>query len=79
MEHLFNWVEAGADPERDGVVRWRWADLSRRIAAEFDIKLHERTLGNYLVRLGFCRMSVRPEHPKADAQAQAAFKKTFAA
>lgn len=79
MEHLWNRVEAGPDPERDGVVRWRRADLAGRIEAEFDIKLHERTVESYLARLGFCRLSVRPEHPKADAEAQAAFKKTFAA
>jgi len=56
MEQLSNWVEAGPDPEHDGVVRWRRADLARRIAAEFDIKLHERTVGSYLAKLGFRRL-----------------------
>ena len=79
MEQLSNWVEAGPDPELDSVVRWRRADLARRIDEEFDIKLHERTVGSYLAKLGFRRLSVRPEHPKADAEAQAAFKKTSAA
>jgi len=79
MEQLSNWVESGPDPELDGVVRWRRVDLARRIAAEFDIKLHERTVGSYLSKLGFRRLSVRPEHPKADAEAQEAFKKTLAA
>ena len=79
MEHLSKWVEAGPEPELDGVVRWRRADLARRIEEAFDIKLHERTVGSYLAKLGFRRLSVRPEHPKADAEAQAAFKKTFAA
>lgn len=73
------WVEAGPDPERDGVVRWRRADLARRIEAEFGIVLHERTVGSYLARLGFRRLSVRPEHPNGDPAAQVAFKKTSAA
>ena len=54
-------------------------DLARRIEVVFGIKLHERTVGRYLAKLGFRRMSVRPEHPKADPQAQAAFKENFAA
>lgn len=74
---LSRWVEAGPDPARDGVVRWRRADLARRIEAEFNVKLHERTVGTYLARLGFRKLSVRPEHPYADPAAQAAFKKTL--
>ncbi len=74
---LSRWVEAGPDPARDGVVRWRRADLARRIEAEFNVKLHERTVGTYLARLGFRKLSVRPEHPNADPAAQAAFKKTL--
>ena len=79
MAQLATWVEDGPDLERDGVVRWRRVNLARRIEEVFGIKLHERTVGRYLARLGFQRMSVRPEHPKADPQAQAAFKKNFAA
>jgi transposase len=74
---LSAWVEAGPDPARDGVVRWRRADLARRIEAEFDVRLHERTVGTYLAGLGFRRLSVRPEHPDADPAAQVAFKKTL--
>lgn len=77
MAQLATWVEVGPDPEKDGVVRWRRADLARRIEVEFGIKVHERTVGTYLAKLGFRRMSVRPEHPKADVQAQATFKKTL--
>lgn len=76
MAQLSTWVEAGPNPERDGVVRWRRADLARRIEAEFGVELHERTVGTYLAKLGFRRLSVRPEHPNADPAAQAAFKKT---
>jgi transposase len=76
MSQLANWVEDGPDPAQDGVVRWRRADLARRIEAKFAIKIHERTVGTYLAKLGFRRLSVRPEHPKADPAAQEAFKKT---
>ena len=77
MAQLSLWVEAGPDPARDGVVRWRRVDLARRIEAEFNVKLHERTVGTYLAKLGFRRLSVRPEHPNADPAAQTAFKKTL--
>jgi hypothetical protein len=75
---LAAWVEAGPDPERDGVVRWRCADLKRRIEAEFGVVLHERSVGKHLAALGLRRLSVRPQHPKADPAAQTAFKKTSA-
>ena len=78
MAQLSSWVEAGPNLDHDGVVRWRRVDLARLIEAEFDIKLHERTVGSYLAKLGFRRLSVCPEHPKAEAETQAAFKKTFA-
>src|SRR5689334_3165520 len=68
-------VERGPDPDRDGVVRWRRVDLQALIEARFAVRLHERSVGKVLRRLGFSRVSVRPRHPKADAAAQAAFKK----
>src|SRR5689334_23605120 len=68
-------VEQGPDPDRDGVVRWRRVDLRALIEARFAVRLHERTGGKVLRRLGFSRVSVRPRHPKADEAAQAAFKK----
>ena len=68
-------VERGPDPDRDGVVRWRRIDLKALIEARFAVRLHERSVGKVLRRLGFSRVSVRPRHPKADEAAQAAFKK----
>jgi len=68
-------VEHGPDPDRDGVVRWRRVDLQALIEARFGARLHERTVGKVLRRLGFARLSVRPRHPKADEAAQEAFKK----
>ena len=75
MVELAGWVEAGPDPARDGVVRWRRRDLQRRIEAAFGVEVHERTVGKYLVALGYRRLSVRPRHPRTDPEAQAAFKK----
>jgi transposase len=68
-------VEKGPDAAKDRVVRWRCADLKRRIEEMFGITLHERTLGKQLKALGYVRLSVRPQHPKSDPQTQAAFKK----
>jgi transposase len=76
LAELSAWVAAGPDPARDGVVRWRRRDLQARIAAEFGVILHERTVGKQLATLGFRRLSVRPQHPKSNPEAQAAFKKT---
>ena len=76
VAELVSWLEAGPDPAVDGVVRWRRHDLKQRIAARFGVELHERTVGKYLAALGYRRLSVRPHHPKADPEAQAAFKKT---
>jgi transposase len=67
-------VERGPDPNQDGVVRWRRVDLRALIEARFDVRLHERSVGKVLRRLGFARLSVRPKHPKADEVAQAAFR-----
>src|SRR3954466_12796680 len=68
-------VEQGPDPDRDGVVRRRRVDLQALIEARFAVRLHERSVGKVLRRLGFSRVSVRPRHPKADEAAQEAFKK----
>src|SRR3954466_3988461 len=68
-------VERGPDPDRKGVVRWRRIDLKALIETRFAVRLHERSVGKVLRRLGFTRLSVRPKHPKADEAAGAAFKK----
>ena len=70
------WVRRGPDPTRDGVVRWRRADLARAIAERFGVVLAERSVGHVLHRLGFRRLVVRPRHPGHDAAAQASFRPT---
>jgi transposase len=76
MADLKELVIAGPDPERDGVVRWRCIDLQAVIAERYEVDVHERTAGKLLRRMGLTRLQPRPYHPKKDATAQEAFKKT---
>ncbi len=69
-------VVAGPDPERDGVVRWRCADLRAEVARRFGVAVHESTVADWLHQLGLTRLQPRPYHPKRDAAAQEAYKKT---
>jgi transposase len=55
-------VEAGPDPEQHGVVRWR-VDLRDELERWVGVKLHERSVGKVLAKLGYRRLSVRPRHP----------------
>src|SRR5882724_4902390 len=72
-------VEAGPDPERDGVVRWRCVDLQRILGQRFGVDLSTVAIGRVLKKLGFSHISARPQHPAQDAQAITAFKKNFPA
>ena len=76
MAEVATWVEDGPDLAKDGVVRWRCADLRDRIATKFKVTLHERSVGKLLHKLNFSSMSVRPQHPQSDPEAQETFKKT---
>ena len=67
-------VYQGPDADRDGVVRRRRVDLQALIEARFAVRLHERSVGKVLRRLGFARLSGRPKHPRADEAAQGAFR-----
>jgi transposase len=73
---LSAWVDEGADLARDGVVRFRRADLRDRVAGKFGVYLHERSIGKVLRHLAYRRLSVRPLHPQTDLAAQETFKKT---
>src|ERR1700719_3784660 len=75
MEELRRLVEAGPDPERDGVARWRCVDLKRVLGERFAVDLSEVSLGRVLKKLGFSHISARPLHPKQDGEAIATFKK----
>ena len=76
MAELKELVIAGPDPEKDGVVRWRCVDLRVKIADRFQVTFHKRSVGKLLHKLGLTRLQPRPFHPKKDAVAQEAFKKT---
>jgi putative transposase len=60
-------------------VRWRCVDLQHRIKQNFGVSFHERTVGKLLNTLSFRRLTVRPQHPKSDPEAQAAFQAEFPA
>jgi transposase len=74
-EELRHLVEAGPDPEKDGVARWRCVDLKRVLEERFGVDLSEVSLGRVLKQLGFSHISARPLHPKQDGEAIATFKK----
>jgi transposase len=68
-------VEKGPDRAIDGVVRWRRVDLKRVIKERFGVDYDTRYVGKLLHRLGFAKLSVRPQHPTQDAHVVEAFKK----
>ena len=70
------WVRSGPELAKHGVVRWRRADLSREIEAQFGVVLAERSISGVLRRLGFRRLVPRPRHPGQDSAAQASFRPT---
>lgn len=72
---LFRKVEEGPIPAVDGVVRWRLKDLGRWIFEQFGISMDKTTVGRELKRLGFRKLSARPQHPHQNAFAIEDFKK----
>ncbi|MFY8092969.1 MAG: winged helix-turn-helix domain-containing protein [Niveispirillum sp.] len=47
----------------DGVVRRRRTDPAAKVRTEFGVTLAERPMGEMLRRLGFRRLSARPQYP----------------
>jgi transposase len=76
MQELKDLVLSGPDLAIHGVTRWRCLDLCAAIADRYGVVVHERTVGKMLWRMGLTRLQPRPYHPKKDAAAQEAFKKT---
>jgi transposase len=61
-------VEAGPDPVRHGVVRWRRVDLRDELERRFGVVLHERSVGKVLAKLGYRRLAAQlPEYAKDKA------------
>ena len=69
-------VEAGPEPWRDGVVRWRLIDLVQWLWEEFRVSVSAATVGRELRALGFRKLSARPRHYAQDPEAAEAFKKS---
>ena len=78
QQELAALIEAGPDLAEHGVVRWRLHDLCVWVEEHFGVTYHEQGLSKLIKRLGFRRISARPQHPKSDPENQAAFKKTSA-
>ena len=78
MAELRELVLNGPDPAADEVVRWRCIDLREKVAQRFSVSAHKRTIAKWLRGMKLTRLQPRPSHPKKDAAAQEAFKKTFA-
>ena len=76
MAELKELAIKGPDPEKDKVVRWRCIDLREVVTRRFAVTVTERTIGKWLRKLDLTRLQPRPFHPKKDAAAQEAFKKT---
>jgi transposase len=76
QQELAALIEAGPDLAEHGVVRFRLRDLCALVAERFSVTYHEQGLSKLIKRLGFRRISARPQHPKSDPESQAAFKKT---
>ena len=72
-------VEAGPAAEVHGVVRWRLVDLLGWLREEFDVSLSRQTLGRELRRLGFRKLSARPQDHAQDLGAVEASKKNLPA
>ena len=58
---LARMVEDGPIPAIHGVVRWRLKDLAWWVHEEFRISLDETTVGRELRKLGFRKLSARPQ------------------
>jgi transposase len=74
---LARMVEDGPIPAIHGVVRWRLRDLAWWVHEEFRISLDETTVGRELRKLGFRKLSARPQHYGQNEAALEEFKKRF--
>jgi transposase len=76
MQELHDLVIAGPDLAVHKVIRWRCVDLRGEVTRRFGVTVDEDTIGRWLRKLRLTRLQPRPFHPKKDAAAQEAFKKT---
>ncbi len=76
MAELRELAIKGPDAATDKVVRWRRIDLREQVSRRYEVSVTERTIGKWLCKMGLTRLQPRPFHPKKDAAAQEAFRKT---
>jgi transposase len=71
-------ISVPPEVQRDGVGRWRAADVQRLIKHDYGVEYRSITgVCNLLHRLGQSWISGRPKHPAQTVDAVASFKKTF--
>ena len=68
-------IESGPIPAIHGVVRWRLRDLAWWVFEEFRISLDETTVSREVRKLGFRKLTARPQHYAQSEPAMADFKK----
>ena len=68
-------VLAGPDIEKDGVSAFTLEDIRRIIEEQHGVRYHINHVGELMRRMGLSRQKARPNHPKKDEAAAAAFKK----
>ena len=68
-------ILAGPDIEKDGLSSFTLEDIRKLIETRFDVAYHIGYMGSVMQRLGLSRQKARPNHPKKDPAAEAAFKK----
>ena len=69
-------IVAGPDPETDGISAYTLEDLAHLSEERFGKPFHPASMSRVVRKLGFSRQKARPHHPKKDAAAQEAFKKS---
>jgi transposase len=69
-------IAAGPDDAKDGVTAFRGVDMQRILKEEFKVKAGLSSAYQLAHRLGLAWVAPRPQHPKSDPAAQAAFRQT---
>ena len=67
----------GPDLDKDGVVRWGMIDLQAWLSRVHHINCTAETVRIMVRKLGFRKMTARPQHYKQNPQTIEAFKKTL--
>lgn len=77
QEHLKEVLVAGPDPEKDAVIRWRIVDLQAWLKHEHRVECGQEAVRRMVHKLGFRKMTARPQHPKQSPEVIEAFKETL--